>query len=48
VASLLPGLLGAPGEAAADARAAVVAELREALGGFMSPSLEALIPAGAP
>jgi len=48
VASLLPELLGAPGEAAAAARAAVVAELREALGGFVSPSLEALIPAGAP
>ncbi len=42
VASLLSELLGAPGEAAA------AAELREALGGFVSPSLEALIPTGAP
>ena len=48
VASLVPRLLGAPSEADAAARAGVVEAMREALGGFLSQNLEALIPSGAP
>lgn len=48
MASLLPRLLGAPSEAEAVARVGVVEAMREALGGFLSQNLEALIPSGAP
>lgn len=47
MASLLPRLLGAPSEADAAARVGVVEAMREALGGFLSQNLEALIPNGA-
>ena len=47
VASLLPRLLQAPSEAVAVARMGVVEAMREAMGGFMSQDLEALIPSGA-
>ncbi|KAK9826374.1 hypothetical protein WJX81_004727 [Elliptochloris bilobata] len=46
VASLLPRLLGAPNQAVVAARAGVVEALREAMGGFLSAGLEALIPNG--